>query len=121
MKIYIKNSISNSDIKSIKNNLFLYYGNLKDESDKFFDDLDEVIYQEELDGEEHPKARLDFYNKYLPLANKCFEIFKSICTDRGGHTIDLTIRYEMYQMAKEILLNFPDTWGEKSAQMEAAI
>ena len=110
-QVYIKNSISNSNIRSIRNNLFLYYGVLKNESEDFFNDFDNVIYQEELNEEEDPEARQEFYDTYLPLVNKCKEIIRDIKKDVTGHVVDQTIRYEMYDMAKEIVLNFPEDWG----------
>lgn len=111
MKIYIKNSISTSNINAIRNNLFLYYGVLKNESADFFNDFDDLVYQEILDEEELIEDRKAFYDKYLPLVNKCKEIVRDIKKDVTGHIVDQTIRYEMYDMAKEIILNFPTEWN----------
>ena len=111
MKIYIKNSISTSNINAIRNNLFLYYGILKNESAEFFGDFDDLIYHETLEDEELLEDRKAFFDKYLPLVNKCKEIVRDIKKDVTGHIVDQTIRYEMYDMAKEIILNFPAEWN----------
>jgi hypothetical protein len=114
MKRYIKTTIATSDISSIRRNLFLFYGLLKNESYDFFKDFDDVIYRELLDDTEHPDARFEFYKKYLPLVKKCKEIMSDIKKDVTGHVIDQALRYEMYDMAKEILLNFPQDWKNAS-------
>lgn len=116
MKRYVKADITKSDMKSIRKNLTLYYGVLKNESDRFFQDFDNVVYLEALDEEEHPKDRIEFYKKYLPFAKKCLEIKKNIGKDPAGHAIDEALRYQMYDMAKEVLLNFPLEWAEDNVK-----
>lgn len=117
MKRYIKTSLVNSDINSIRHNLFLYYGLLKNESYNFFQDFDDIIYQEEFDETEYPELRSAFYKKYLPLIRKCKEIVSNITKDVTGHVIDQALRYEMYDIAKEILLNFPQDWKNASVRL----
>lgn len=119
MKRYVKADITKSDMKSISKNLTLYYGVLKSESDKFFKDFDDVVYLETLDEEDHLKDRADFYNKYLPFAKKCLEIKKNIGKDTSGHAIEETLRFKMYDMAKEVLLNFPLEWADDKVKVTA--
>jgi hypothetical protein len=108
MKIYIKCNIDNSSIDTIRKQLFLYYGMLKDEFTEFFNEYDNVTYQEDLDDMKRPELWHKIYDKYLPFAKKCKEIKTNIRKDVTGHVIDQTIRYEMYNMASEVLLGFYD-------------
>lgn len=111
MKIYVKNSISTSDIKSIRKNLFLYYGILKNETEDFLNTYDDVVDVELETNEVDDELRYKVYKKYLPLAKKCKEIADNIVTDKTGHMADQIIRLEMQDMAEEVLEVFPYEWG----------
>lgn len=111
MKIYVKNSISTSDIKSIRKNLFLYYGILKNETEDFLNTYDDIVDEELETNEVDDELRYKLYKKYLPLARKCKEIVDNIVIDKTGHMADQIIRLEMHDMAEEVLEIFPYVWG----------
>lgn len=112
MKIYIKAaSISKSNIQTIKQNLFLYYGIMKSESETFFYDFDKIANAERNADKMDTNARVSFYKKYLPFARKCREIMNEIEKNSAGHMVDELIRLDMQEIAQDVVKSFPYEWA----------
>ena len=110
MKIYIKASIATSDLESIKKNLFLYYGVLKNESNKFFNAYDAVLDKEDEIDDVSLVDRGKLYNKYFKFADKCQEIADYFNEALAGRMSDYILIEEMHDLAQEVANNFPYDW-----------
>ena len=110
MKRYIRADITKADVSKIGKNLFFYYGMLKDATDKFFREFDNLVDSEYGSDKSFAEEEYNFYVKYLPLAKKCYEIAKEILNLKSSHTIDLIACKDMFDMCKEMLETFPYDW-----------
>lgn len=110
MKRYIRSDITKADVSNIGKNLFFYYGMLKDATDRFFREFDDLVDKQYDSDKSFAQEEYDFYVKYLPLAKKCYEIAKEIINLKSNHTIDLIACKEMFDMAKSMLEAFPYDW-----------
>ena len=104
---YVKASLVNSNLEVIKKNLMIYETMLQQASDKFFREFDEVP-EGDSDGYDYLRAR--FYQKYLPLAQKCEEIVDDFEDAKPYSIPGAIMQKKMYRLASEIVYNFPYEW-----------
>lgn len=112
MKIYIKATIADVDIKSIKNNLFLYYGVLKTEANKYFAAYDAILDKEDETDRVLATARGKFYLKYHPFMDKCQEMVDTFNMNSIGNMSSYILIEEMLDTAKFVISTFPEEWEE---------
>lgn len=107
MKRYIRASLVDSNLEVIKKNLMIYDTVLQKASDKFFQEFDELP-EGDSDGYDHLRA--NFYQKYLPLAQKCEEIVDDFEDAKPYSIPGAIMQKHMYRNAREIVYNFPYEW-----------
>lgn len=110
MKIYIKASIEDVNIDTIKRNLFLYYGVLKTKSNEFFNAYESLLAEEDDTDDISVELRGRIYDKYIGFANKCQEIADTLGTKSASHMSDYILIEEMHDIAEEVADNFPYDW-----------
>ena len=107
MKRYIRASLVDSDLEIIKKNLMIYERALRQASEKFFAEFDELP---EGDSDGYDYLRADFYKKFLPLAQKCEEIVDDFETAKPYSIPGAVLQKDMYRIAREIVYYFPYEW-----------